>query len=161
MLNRSVLMGRLTADPELRQTPNGISVLSFSIAVDRAYGGKNGQRQTDFINLVAWRQTAEFISRYFKKGQMIAVDGSIQTRNYTDKQGNKRTAFEVVVDNASFCGSKSEAGGVSSSSESVAPTPPKFEEPAAQGESFSVGDFNTDDFGEFEEIGTDDSELPF
>jgi len=159
MLNRAVLMGRLTADPELRQTPNGISVLSFSIAVDRTYGGKNGERQTDFINLVAWRQTAEFISRYFSKGQMIAVDGSIQTRNYTDKQGNNRTAFEVVIDNASFCGSKAESGGVSPGQQM--PTNPNFKEPAAKGESFSVGDFNDDDFGDFEELGTDDSELPF
>lgn len=160
MLNRAVLMGRLTADPELRQTPNGISVLSFSIAVDRAYGGKNGERQTDFINLVAWRQTAEFISRYFSKGQMIAVDGSIQTRNYTDKQGNNRTAFEIVIDNASFCGSKAESGGVSRPAQQAQNTP-NFKEPASQGESFSVGDFNDDDFGDFEELGTDDSELPF
>lgn len=160
MLNRAVLMGRLTTDPELRQTPNGISVLSFSIAVDRTYGGKNGERQTDFINLVAWRQTAEFISRYFSKGQMIAVDGSIQTRNYTDKQGNNRTAFEVVVDNASFCGSKAESGGVSRPVQQASNTP-NFKEPASQGESFSVGDFNDDDFGDFEELGTDDSKLPF
>lgn len=160
MLNRAVLMGRLTADPELRQTPNGISVLSFSIAVDRTYGGKNGERQTDFINLVAWRQTAEFISRYFSKGQMIAVDGSIQTRNYTDKQGNNRTAFEVVIDNASFCGSKAESGGTGRPAQQ-AQNAPKFQEPASQGESFSVGDFNDDDFGDFEELGTDDSELPF
>lgn len=161
MLNRSILMGRLTADPELRQTPNGISVLSFTIAVDRAYSGKSGERQTDFINLVAWRNTAEFISRYFKKGQMIAVDGSIQTRSYTDKQGNRRTAFEVLVDTVSFCGSKSETGGGSNRSQGSVPTAPSFEEPATQGESFSVGDFNADDFGEFEEIGTDDSDLPF
>lgn len=160
MLNRAVLMGRLTTDPELRQTPNGVSVLSFSIAVDRTYGGKNGERQTDFINLVAWRQTAEFISRYFSKGQMIAVDGSIQTRNYTDKQGNNRTVFEVVIDNASFCGSKAESGGVSRPVQPVSNTP-NFKEPASQGESFSVGDFNDDDFGDFEELGTDDSELPF
>lgn len=161
MLNRVVLMGRLTTDPELRQTATGVSVLSFSIAVDRTYSGKSGERQTDFINLVAWRQTAEFISRYFAKGQMIAVDGSIQTRNYTDKQGNKRTAFEVVVENVSFCGSKNEAGRTAQSAPGATPTPPKFEEPASQGESFSVGEFSDDDFGEFTELGTDDSQLPF
>ena len=105
MINRVVLMGRLTAAPELRQTPSGVSVASFSVAVDRRYT-KDGERQTDFINIVAWRQTADFVCRYFRKGNMIALDGSIQTRNYTDKNGNKRTAFEVVADSVSFCGGK-------------------------------------------------------
>lgn len=109
MINRVVLMGRLTADPELRQTPGGVSVASFSVAVERRYT-KDGERQTDFINIVAWRQTADFVCRYFQKGSMIALDGSIQTRNYTDKNGNKRTAFEVVAENASFCGNKSQSG---------------------------------------------------
>ena len=108
MINRVVLMGRLTADPELRQTPNGISVASFSVAINRNYSSKSGERQTDFINIVAWRQTADFVCRYFQKGSMIALDGSIQTRNYTDKNGNKRTAFEVVAENVSFCGGKAD-----------------------------------------------------
>lgn len=158
-MNRVILMGRLTADPELRQTPNGISVLSFSMAVDRGYTGRDQQRQTDFINLVAWRQTAEFISRYFSKGRMIAIEGTLQSRNYEDKQGNKRTAFEVVVDRAYFCGSKNEGGATRTQQPSNLPEPPKFTEPAENGESFSVGDFN--DFEGFEEIGTDDSDLPF
>lgn len=107
MINRVVLMGRLTADPEMRQTPSGVSVASFAVAVDRRYT-KDGERQTDFINIVAWRQTADFVCRYFRKGNMIALDGSIQTRNYTDKNGNKRTAFEVVADSVSFCGNKAQ-----------------------------------------------------
>lgn len=108
MINVTVLMGRMVADPELKTTPNGNSVCSFRIAVERRFPGSNGERQTDFINIVAWRSTAEFICRYFTKGQMIAVHGHIQTRPYEDKQGNKRTAVEVVADNVSFCGSKRE-----------------------------------------------------
>lgn len=108
MLNCAVLMGRLVADPELRTTANGVSVTSFRIAVDRAYQKQGEERQADFIDIAAWRQTADFVCRYFKKGSMIAVQGSIQTRNYEDKQGNKRTAVEVVADNVSFCGSKNE-----------------------------------------------------
>ena len=108
MLNTAILMGRLTADPELKTTQSGLSVTSFCVAVDRRYQ-KDGEKQADFINVVAWRQIAEFICKYFKKGQMIAVQGSIQTRNYEDKNGNKRTAVEIVADNVSFCGSKSES----------------------------------------------------
>ena len=108
MLNKAILVGRLTADPELKQTPNGVSVCSFSIAINRPYSSKNGERQTDFINVVAWKQTAEFVEKYFKKGAMIALRGSIQQRNYEDKNGNKRTAFEVIADEVSFCGSKAD-----------------------------------------------------
>jgi single-strand DNA-binding protein len=107
MLNNVILMGRMTADAELKSTQSGKYVTSFSIAVERDYS-QNGERQTDFINLVAWGKTAEFITNYFGKGDMIAVRGSIQTRNYEDKDGNKRTATEVLVDKASFCGSKTE-----------------------------------------------------
>lgn len=110
MLNTVILMGRLTADPELRTTNTNLSVLSFTVAVDRSYQSQGQERQTDFINCVAWRQNADFISKYFRKGQMIAIEGSIQTRSYEDKNGNKRTAFEVIVNRASFCGSKSETG---------------------------------------------------
>ena len=106
MLNRVILMGRLTADPEHKQTPSGISVTSFSIAVDRNYNGKDGNRQTDFINIVAWRNTADFICRPFSKGQMIAVEGSVQTRSYEDKNRNRRTAVEIVADSVSFCGDR-------------------------------------------------------
>ena len=109
MLNTVVIMGRLTADPELKTTQNGVSVTSFCVAVDRRFQRQGEEKQTDFINVVAWRQTADFVSRYFHKGSMIAVQGSIQTRNYEDKNGNKRTAVEIVADNVSFCGSKAES----------------------------------------------------
>ena len=110
MLNCAVLMGRIVADPELKTTNTGLSVTSFRIAVDRSFVKQGEQKQADFIDIVAWRQTAEFVARYFRKGSMIAVQGSIQTRSYEDKQGNKRTAVEVVADNVSFCGSKAESG---------------------------------------------------
>lgn len=107
MLNSVIIMGRLTSDVELKKTPSNISVANFSVAVDRNY--KSGEeRQTDFINCVAWRGTADFVSTYFKKGQMIAVQGSLQTTPYTDKNGNKRTAYDVVAENVSFCGSKND-----------------------------------------------------
>ena len=105
-MNVCILMGRMTADPELKKTPSGVSVTSFSIAVQRSYVAKGEERQSDFIDVVAWRNTAEFISKYFRKGQMIAVQGSIQTRSYQDKHGNKRKAVEVLVDKADFCGEK-------------------------------------------------------
>lgn len=105
MFNLVVLTGRLTADPELKTTPSGVSVTSFSIAVERRY--KQGEdRQADFINIVAWRAAAEFITKYFKKGSLIGIEGSIQTRKYTDKSGNNRIAFEVVVNNVQFVESK-------------------------------------------------------
>ena len=107
-MNVAILMGRLTADPELKHTPNNVAVTSFTIAVARSYAKAGEARQTDFIDIVAWRSTAEFICKYFRKGQMIALQGSIQTRSYTDKQGNKRKAFEVVADGVHFCGGKSE-----------------------------------------------------
>ena len=110
MINNVVLMGRLTAVPELKTTQSGISTVRFSVAVERRYNKQGDERQTDFIDCVAWRQTAEFVSKYFNKGSMIAVIGSIQTRNYEDKNGNKRKAVEVQVDNVSFCGSKGETG---------------------------------------------------
>lgn len=110
MLNCAVIMGRLTADPELRTTPSGLSVTSFTVAVERAYAKQGEERQTDFIDCVAWRQTADFVTRFFRKGSMIAVQGAIQVRSFEDKNGNKRKAVEIIVDNASFCGSKAESG---------------------------------------------------
>lgn len=110
MINNVVLMGRLTAVPELKTTQNGISTIRFGVAVERRYNKQGEEKQTDFIDCVAWRQTAEFISKYFNKGSMIAVVGSIQTRSYEDKNGNKRKAVEVQVENVSFCGSKGESG---------------------------------------------------
>ena len=109
MINNVVIMGRLTKDPELKTTQSGLSVVSFTVAVERKFQ-KSGERQADFRNVVAWRQTAEFVEKYFTKGSMIAVQGSIQTRKYEDKNGNKRTAVEIVADNVSFCGFKTESG---------------------------------------------------
>ena len=107
-MNTVILMGRLTKAPELRQTQSGTDVTQFTIAVNRRYKDANGEYPTDFINCVAWRQTAGFISKYFAKGAMIAVAGTLQTRKYADKQGAERTATEVVVDNAEFTGEKKE-----------------------------------------------------
>ena len=107
MLNVAIIMGRLTADPELRTTASGVAVTTFSVAVDRRFQRQGEEKQTDFINVVAWRQTAEFVSRYFHKGSMIAVRGSIQQRNYEDKNGNKRTATEIIAEEVLFGGSKS------------------------------------------------------
>ena len=126
MFNLAVLSGRLTADPEMKTTQNGNSVCSFTIAVDRRH--KQGEeRQADFINIVAWRQTAEFVSKYFSKGSMIGIEGSIQTRKYTDKDGNNRTAFEIIANNVHFIDSKrSQSGGEGNS----LPTPEKDPLPA-------------------------------
>ena len=137
MLNKVILMGRFTADPELRQTPNGVSVTSFRIAVDRNFNSNDGERQADFINIVAWRQTAEFIVRYFVKGQMIALEGSIQTRSYEDKNGNKRMAVEVIAEHVWFAGGKSDNGA-----------PARPSNPCA-------------DTTDFLEISSDSDDLPF
>ena len=148
-------MGRLTADPELRTTASGLSVTSFSVAVDRRFQRQGEEKQTDFINVVAWRQTAEFVSRYFHKGSMIAVQGSIQTRNYEDKNGNKRTAVEIVADNVSFCGSKAETG---TGAPAVSRPAPSYQGGSTDG--FSVLPTNDDDAFPFGGADEDDG-LPF
>ena len=148
MINMVALMGRLTYEPELRSTPNGLSVLRFQVACDRTYQKDNQNRQADFIDCVAWRQTAEFISRYFHKGSMIAVEGTIQTSNYTDKDGNKRKQTEVVANNVSFCGGKAENGSQGTQSGmdiNPEPTP----------------SYSSVDNSDFEEIVDDDDDLPF
>lgn len=109
-INIVALTGRLTADVELKTTPSGVSVCSFSLAVDSKYQKQGEERKASFINCVAWRNTAEFINKYFKKGSMIGIEGEIQTRNYTDKDGKNRKVTEIIVNNASFCGSKTENG---------------------------------------------------
>ena len=154
MLNVAAIMGRLTADPELRHTQNDIAVTSFTVAGDRSYARAGTERQTDFIDVVAWRQTAEFVCKYFQKGSMIAVTGSIQTRNYEDRQGNKRKAFEIVASDVSFTGSKRESGsaGGGSYESAPAPRPAAFSEPAP---AYSSG--SSEDFEEI--LGDDD--LPF
>ena len=156
MLNSVIIMGRLTADPELRTTTSGLSVTSFTVAVDRNY--KSGdERQTDFINCVAWRATADFVTRYFRKGQMIAVQGSLQVRNYEDKNGNKRTAYDVVADNVSFCGSKNEGGN-----NTYAAARPESA-PAVSYQSADAGSFSVlpDDNQGFPFGADDDEGLPF
>lgn len=131
-LNKVVLAGRLTADPELKQTTSGISVTSFTLAVNRRYAKEQEQQQTDFINIVAWRQTAEFISRYFRKGSALCITGTIQTRSWQDQQGQKRYATEVIADEAMFVDSKSDSQPAANGTytpEAYAPTTtPKFEE---------------------------------
>lgn len=159
MLNIVALMGRLTHTPELKTTQNGTSVCSFRIAVDRSFARQGEERKADFIDVTAWRQTAEFVSKYFHKGSMIAIEGSLQTRQYQDKNGNNRTATEVLASQVSFCGGKAaEKPAVrdfdkqtkSYTSEAKA----SYSAPqAAQG--FSQG--SADDFAEI----TDDDDLPF
>ena len=143
MLNKVILIGRFTRDPELRSTPQGISTCSFSLAVDRNYQSAGGERQTDFINCVAWRQSAEFISKYFQKGNAICVEGSIQTRSWKDNDGNNRYATDVVVDRSYFVESKKSAQSA-----------PSMEAPV----------FNDSPFGNLPDpispLGTDD-DLPF
>ena len=115
MLNHITIMGRLTRDPELRRTGSGIAVASFTVAVDRDFGGRDGgEKETDFIDCVAWRQTGEFVSKYFTKGRMIVVSGRLQIRSWTDKEGNKRRTAEVVADNCYFGDSKRDDQGGSS-----------------------------------------------
>ena len=104
MLNVVAIQGRLTHDPELKTTPNGVSVCSFRIACERSYSSKGEEHKADFFTITAWRQTAEFVCKYFQKGSMIAIEGSLQTRQYQDQQGSNRTVVEVVASNVSFCG---------------------------------------------------------
>lgn len=145
MLNNVVLMGRLTFEPELKVTQSGVSVVRFGIAVDRRYQQQNGEKKTDFIDCVAFRQTAEFIEKYFHKGNMIAVEGSIQTENYVDQNGTNRKSVSVVANNVSFCGSKSESNTVNPAFAPAEPSP-------------SFASANNSDF---EVIIDDDDDLPF
>ena len=161
MLNVAVLMGRLTADPELRHTPNGIAVTTFTIAVDRGYAKAGTERQADFIDIVAWRGTAEFVCKYFRKGQMIAVEGSIQTRSYTDREGVKRKAFEIQANNVSFTESKrssegSSYGGDNGQNYGGSYNTNSYSNPAAE----PAPAYTSGDTGDFEEIPMDD-DLPF
>ena len=164
MLNHITIMGRLTRDPELRRTGSGIAVASFTVAVDRDFGGRDGgEKETDFIDCVAWRQTGEFVSKYFTKGRMIVVSGRLQIRSWTDKDGNKRRTAEVVADNCYFGDSKREGdnayGGNSYGGNSYggnaygsAPAAPSF-----GGYSAPAGNPASD----FAMLDDDDAQLPF
>ena len=146
MLNVIAVMGRVVADPELRKTTTGISTTTFTIACDRNFVKSGSERQTDFFDIVAWRSSAEFASKYFKKGQLVAVNGSLQTRSYEDKSGNKRKVYEIVADNLHFADSK--ASGASGGASAPRPLP-------QEAESYSSG--APDDF----EIIDDSEDLPF
>ena len=158
MLNHITIMGRLTRDPELRRTGSGVAVASFSLAVDRDFGkNENGERETDFIDCVAWRQTGEFVSKYFTKGRMAVVSGRLQIRGWTDKDGNKRRTAEVVADNVYFGDSKRDNeggnayGGNSYGSYGAAPAAPAYggySAPSAPASDFAMLD-------------DDDAQLPF
>ena len=155
MLNVVALMGRLVADPELRHTTSGIATCTVRIAVDRSYVRAGEERKTDFIDIVAWRQTAEFVCKYFRKGNLIAVDGSIQTRNYEDKNGNKRTAFEVVANNVNFTGERSGGGSQGSYGGQSNYSAPAARPAAPEPVSYSVG--SDDDFAVID----DNDDIPF
>lgn len=146
MLNVAALNGRLTADPELRHTNSGISVCQFTLAVDRSYVKAGAERQADFINIVCWRGTAEFVCKYFKKGQLVAVEGSIQTGSYTDNDGNKRKSFSVKANNVHFAEPRRDSNSSSQNSEN-----------AAQNQAPTVSTGNDSDFVEID----GDDDLPF
>ena len=149
MLNVVAIMGRLVADPELRTTPAGVNVCQFRIACDRNFAKPGEQRQADFVDIVAWRQQADFVCRYFQKGSLIAIEGRIQTRNYQDKNGNNRTAFAVVAENINFGGSKGTSSAKVNDGGEAAPRSeawPKADPPANYGgvDDFAVIDDNDD-----------------
>ena len=147
-MNQIVLMGRLTRDPELRHTQSGTAIASFSLAIDRRYVAKDsGERQTDFIDVVAWQNLGEFVSKYFVKGQMAAVTGRLQIRDWTDKDGNKRRSAEVVADNVYFTESKK------SREASFGPAEPK--------EDYGSGFATPVESSDFTELDMDDGDLPF
>lgn len=152
MLNIVALQGRLTQTPELKTTPSGVSVCAFSIAVDRDYKGSDGEKQTDFVNCVAWRGTAEFLCKYFQKGQMLTLKGQVQTLRYVDKDGNNRTAFEILAESVNFCGGKE----TNSQPQNVFQQPNLSQSAPVPNMSFS----HNATFEEFEAVSSD-SDLPF
>jgi len=173
MLNKAILVGRLCTEPELRQTTNGVQVCTFRLAVQRAYAPRGGERQTDFLSIVAWRSQAEFITRYFHKGNMIGIDGHIETRSYTDRNNQQRTAFEIIAENVSFVESKAASSGgndysggapfAGNAAPSYAPTAqaaPSQPAPATPAPSQPASNFSSGDFGDFQEIDSDE-DLPF
>jgi single-strand DNA-binding protein len=154
MLNRVILMGRITQDLDLKSTPSGVSVLQFNVAVDRSFVKQGEERQTDFITCVAWRQQAEFIAKYFGKGRMIAIEGNLRTRTYEDKNGSKHYVTEVYVDSASFTGEPKQ-GGSSNSNYS-----PSYDNSPSQNSNQQNATVSIGDISDFEEILSDDG-VPF
>ena len=150
MLNKIILMGRLTRDPELRRTQSGTAVTSFSLAVDRDFKSQSGEKETDFIDVVAWRNTAEFVSKYFTKGRMAVVEGRLQIRDWTDRDGGKRRSAEVIAENVYFGDSKREGGSDYGSAPVYSAPYSGYAAPAAPG-----------GHSDFAEIGEEDGELPF
>ncbi len=166
MLNKIVVMGRLTRDPELRRTQSGLSVTSFSVASDRDFKNQSGEKETDFIDCVAWRNTAEFVCKYFSKGRMAVVEGRLQLRDWQDNNGNKRRSAEIVADNVYFGDSKRDGDGGYQQG-GYAPQggyPPQGQSFGAPGGAYgsAPGGYPTSDYGgDFTELGEDDGELPF
>ena len=163
-MNKAILMGRLTRDPELRYTQSNVPVATFTVAVDRRFKNQSGEREADFINCVAWRQQAEFVSKWFTKGRMIAVIGSIQTRKYTDKDGNNRTATEVIADEISFCGDRQGEGGAprdGGSSYGGGSFGGGYQQPRSGGFNRSDPPASQLPEGDFADLGDEDDELPF
>lgn len=154
-MNKVFLLGRLTADPELRQTASNVAVASFTVAVNRPFNRNAAERQADFIDCVAWRNSAEFVSKYFTKGKPILVEGRLQVRSYEDKQGVKRRAYEVVCDNVNFVEGASRSEGASGSFPAPAADPSAPNIPANTGVAYSSGDV-----GDFQEVDSYD-DLPF
>ena len=151
MLNHITIMGRLTRDPELRRTGSGVAVASFTVAVDRDFSPKDGgERETDFIDCVAWRQTGEFVSKYFTKGRMAVVSGRLQIRSWTDKDGNKRRTAEVIADNVYFGDSKRESDGAAPAYGNPAPAYGGYSAPTPASSA-----------SEFAMLDEDDAQLPF
>lgn len=153
MLNHVVVMGRLTRDPELRRTQSGTAVTSFSLAVERDFKGQDGEKVTDFFDVTAWRNTAEFVNRYFTKGRMMVVDGRLQSRKWEDRDGNRRTSIEIVADSCYFGDSKKESSGPPSAG--AYPPSGGYDTPGYGGYSGGYGD------NQFRELDEDDGELPF
>ena len=161
MLNHIVIMGRLARDPELRRTQSGVPVASFRLAVDRDFKDKNtGERGTDWIDVVAWRATGEFVSRYFTKGRMAVVEGRLQMRDWTDKEGNKRTSAEVVADNVYFGDSRRDGDG-GGYSPSYSGGQSSYSAPAPRSDPFGGYGAPPADVDQFAELSTDDGNLPF
>ena len=155
MLNRIIIMGRLTAAPELKTTQNGVSVVSFTVACERDFG--SGEKQTDFIDCTAWRGTAEFVAKYFRKGSMIVVSGRLQSRKWEDRDGNKRTSWEIQADSVYFGESRrdeAQQGGIREAGRPVSVAPPEFHELPGTG-------YDNPFVGGERQVGIDDGDLPF